>query len=367
MHVVQALASLTLGGSEFVATEVAEFLRGQNHRVTVIAAGGPLAERVRACGADHVEWTLGIKRLRTLRYVARLADWLKREQPDILHVHSRFPAWICWLALRRVPADRRPVLVTTMHGHYSVNRYSSIMARGRKIVAVSEHIRAYTLENYPAVRPDDVVTIYNGASPSQFPYGYRPTEAWRHRIEREFPALAGKRWLLLPGRISRRKGHAGLLHLMAALREDHPGLHAVFVGDSRPGSRYPSELQGLARKLSLHGHCTLVGGRLDMRDWMGRSEIVFNLTGYPPEAFGRTVLEALKLGKPVLAWDHGGPAEILAGLYPAGAVEPGDTDGLEACCREFLEAPPSVEPSEAFSLEDSMRRHLRLYEMLLSA
>jgi glycosyltransferase involved in cell wall biosynthesis len=100
---------------------------------------------------------------------------------------------------------------------------------------------------------------------------------------------------------------------------------------------------------------------------LGGSEIVFSLTGYPPEAFGRTVLEALKLGKPVLAWDHGGPAEILAGLYPAGAVYPGNTNRLEARCRQFLEAPPSVEPNEAFSLEDSMWRHLRLYEDLLSA
>ncbi len=51
MHVVQALVSLGIGGSEMVAVETTEFLRAAGHRVTVVAANGPLAERVNAAGA----------------------------------------------------------------------------------------------------------------------------------------------------------------------------------------------------------------------------------------------------------------------------------------------------------------------------
>jgi len=67
MHVVQALVSLNVGGSELVATELSEFLVTAGHRVTVIAAEGPLGERVRGCGAGHLDWPIGAKRLSTLR------------------------------------------------------------------------------------------------------------------------------------------------------------------------------------------------------------------------------------------------------------------------------------------------------------
>jgi glycosyltransferase involved in cell wall biosynthesis len=364
MHVVQALVSLNVGGSELVATELCEFLVASGHRVTAIAADGPLGARVRGSGAGHLDWPIGKKRIPTLRYIPRLAEWFRREQPDIVHVHSRFPAWICWLALRRVASDHRPVFLTTMHGHYSVSAYSSVMAKGARTIAVSEHIRNYTLKNYPAAKPEDIVTIHGGASRADFPYGYGPSPGWRPDVERQFPELAGKRWLLLPGRISRWKGHADFLRLLAALQHDYPDLHGLLVGSAKPGSRYVSELSTLASDLGITERITFTGDRLDIRDWMSSAEIVFNLSGKPPEAFGRTVLEALCLGRPLVAWDHGGAAEIMAAMFPQGAVEPFDHAALEARARRFLEAPPTVAESQAFTLEESMNQHLALYREL---
>ena len=130
MHIVQALVSLNLGGSELVATELSEFAVSQGHQVTVIAADGPLGDRIRACSAEHLDWPIGKKRLATLRLISRLSEWLNQQRPDILHVHSRLPAWICHLAIRRLDAAVRPVFITSMHGHYSVSRYSAVMAGG---------------------------------------------------------------------------------------------------------------------------------------------------------------------------------------------------------------------------------------------
>jgi glycosyltransferase involved in cell wall biosynthesis len=197
MHIVQALVSLNIGGSELVATELAESLVSRGHKVTIIAADGPLGPRARACGAEHLDWPIGKKRLATLRYIRRLSDWIAVEKPDILHVHSRLPAWICWRAINRLAPELRPAFVTTMHGHYSVSRYSSVMARGNKTIAVSEHIRRYTMKNYPSARADDIITIHGGASRELFPYAYQHPPEWREAAEKEFPELAGKRWLLL--------------------------------------------------------------------------------------------------------------------------------------------------------------------------
>ncbi|MEJ2576889.1 MAG: glycosyltransferase [Gammaproteobacteria bacterium] len=367
MHVVQALVALNVGGSELVATELSEFLVREGHRVTVIAADGPIGDRVRACGAAHLDWPIGRKRLATLRYIRRLAEWFETERPDIVHVHSRLPAWICWRALQRVDAAIRPAFLTTMHGHYSVSAYSSIMARGRRTIAVSEHIRRYTLKNYPKARPDDIVTIHGGADRADFPWGHQPPPGWREQAVAEFPELCGRRWLLLPGRVTRWKGHVDFLQLIAALRDDYPEVHGLIVGGCRAGSRYQAELETLAVRMGIAGQLTFTGDRLDIRDWMAAAEIVFNLSNDPPEAFGRTVLETLCLGRPLIAWNHGGAAEILAEMFPAGAVPPLDYAELERRARAFLDASPRVPQSAAFGLEESMRKHLAVYRELIGS
>jgi glycosyltransferase involved in cell wall biosynthesis len=365
MHIVQALVSLNIGGSELVATELSEYLVKNGHKVTILAADGPLGPRARASGANHLDWPIGKKRLATLRYIKRFSGWLAIEKPDIVHVHSRLPAWICWRAINRLAPEQRPVFVTTMHGHYSVSRYSSVMARGRKTIAVSEHIRKYTLENYTLVRPVDVVTIHGGASRDMFPFNYHHSRSWLGGVEKEFPELSNKRWLLLPGRITRWKGHVDFMHLVKALTEDFPDVHGIFVGGGKAGSRYQLELEALADKTGIGDRITFTGNRLDIRDWMSASEIVFNLSNDPPEAFGRTVLESLCLGSPVIAWNHGGAAEILASMFPAGAVTPLDYPQLEKRTREFLAARPLVEKSNAFSLDSSMHKHLAVYQDLM--
>jgi glycosyltransferase involved in cell wall biosynthesis len=361
MHVVQALAALSVGGSELVATEISASLSRQGHRVTVVGASGPLAERVTSSGAEFLDWPIGKKRFNTLRYIRRLAAWLQTHEPDILHAHSRLPAWICHLALKKLGPGRRPVFITSMHGQYTVSPYSAIMARGDRVVAVSRHIRDYTLSNYRFVNPKHLAVIHGGVSKSDFPHGYRPTDEWFTQTWSEFPQLRGKRLLLLPARLSRYKGHTTFIELLSALAPEFPDIHGVIVGPGRAGSRYRAELEGLAERSGVIEKVCFTGLRTDMRDWMAAAEIVFNLCSDPPEAFGRTVPEALHLGVPVIAWNHGGVSETLAEMFPEGAVPADNRAALRARTRAFLQARPSVAGSGAFLLERSMAETLRLY------
>jgi len=366
VHIVQALVSLNLGGSELVATELSEYCAAQGHQVTVIAADGPLGERVQSSGAHSLNWPIGKKRLGTLRYISRLSQWLEHECPDILHVHSRLPAWICQLAIRRLDPSLRPAFVTSMHGHYSVSRYSAIMAAGDRVIAVSEHIREYTLHNYPRARPERVLTVHGGISHQQFPYGHKPSADWYEKTFQDFPELAGRRLLCLPGRLSRYKGHPDFIELTARLLPEFPGLQAVVVGKARPGSRYRDELEGLAQRYGILDRVTFTGARTDMRDWLSASEIVFSLCADPPEAFGRTVPEALHLGVPVIGWNHGGVQEVLYEVFPRGAVTPGNRTLLVDRAREFLRQAPLVTRSKAFGLQESMEKTMAVYHQAMA-
>jgi glycosyltransferase involved in cell wall biosynthesis len=240
------------------------------------------------------------------------------------------------------------------------------MASGDRVIAVSERIRAYILRNYPGADPARIVTVPGGIDRQLFTHGYRPAAGWFEQTYAEFPELRGRRWICLPGRLSRYKGHADFIELVARLRREFPSVHGVIVGQAAPGSRYRDELEGLALRYGVLDRITFTRSRTDMRDWMAASEIVYSLCSDPPEAFGRTVPEALHLGVPAIGWDHGGVQETLAAMFPAGAVAPGDRRALLERSREFLRQRPTVPPSSAYGLRESMQRTLAVYRSALA-
>ncbi len=83
--------------------------------------------------------------------------------------------------------------------------------------------------------------------------------------------------------------------------------------------------------------------RDDVRDIFAVSALILQLSN-KPESFGRTVIEALSLCRPVLGYAHGGVGELLAELYPAGRVPLGDRERLVERAAELLRLAPSIAP-----------------------
>ncbi|RME35546.1 MAG: glycosyltransferase, partial [Gammaproteobacteria bacterium] len=84
-----------------------------------------------------------------------------------------------------------------------------------------------------------------------------------------------------------------------------------------------------------------------------------------PESFGRTTLEALAMGRPVIGYAHGGVREQLEALFPKGLVPVGDTDAVVRKVLEWRHEPPPVrELADAFSLPAMQERTLSVYREL---
>jgi glycosyltransferase involved in cell wall biosynthesis len=367
LTVLQLLPALESGGVERGTLELGAGLVKAGHRSLVVSAGGQLVSRLTGQGSEHMQWPIGRKSLWTLRLVRRLQRLVLDERIDILHARSRLPAWIAYLAWKGFPVQTRPRFVTTVHGLYSVNRYSRIMTRGEAVIAVSEAARSYILKNYPDTAPGRIHLIERGIDPKVFPYAYRPAESWMARWYQDFPFLLERQVLTLPGRITRLKGHLDFLKLLSRLLQAGLPVYGLIVGGEDPRrAGYLREVQQSVEQLGLSGAVTFTGHRMDVRDILSVSNLVYSLSS-TPESFGRTVREALSLGVPVVGYDHGGVGETLRLAYPAGRVAPGDLEALEAVTRALLEHPVEVAPQAFPSVQDMVDWTIDLYQGLAPA
>jgi len=341
LTVMQVLPALDAGGVERGTIEVAAGLAAAGHRAIVVSDGGRLVDELELTGATHASLPVGRKRLSTLATIGPFADLIVETRPDIVHVRSRLPAWIARFALSR--AARRgvtPKVVSTVHGPYTVGRYSAIMMRAERLIAVSSFIRDYVLAHYPFVDPARIRVIPRGVDPARHHPDPVIDPAWKARFAREFPRTEGRRLLTLPGRLTRWKGQTAFLTMLSALAaEVGDTFHALIVGGAHPRKRaFADELAERIVGLGLEDRVSITGDRPDLREILAVSDLAFSLT-LEPEAFGRTTLEAVALGTPVIGFAHGGTREILEVLYPEGLVPVGDTDAAARAAARVLRDP----------------------------
>jgi len=361
MKVIQILPELESGGVERGTLEVGQYLIEQGHESIVISNGGRLVAQLEAEGSRHITLPVHKKRLNSLKQVKVLRALFEQERPDVIHLRSRVPAWLAWLAWRKMDPKTRPRLVTTVHGMYSVNFYSKIMTRGEAVICVSNSVKDYVIKNYPDVPDDKLTVIHRGVDPAMFPYGFQPSAEWLEKWRQQYPQLDSKYVITLPGRITRWKGQLDFIKVIATLKAKGLPAHGLLVGEPHPKKlEFLAEVKNAIEAAGLEKDITLVGHRSDLREVMAISDVVVSCST-DPEAFGRVTLEALAIGKPVAAYDHGGVAEQLDELLPDGKIAVGNTQGMAKLLMEWLEKPKLPNQSIDFTLQSMLSSIQTIY------
>ena len=366
LTVVQLLPALHAGGVERSTLEIAGALARKGHRAIVVSAGGRLVQPLLDAGGEHLTLDIGRKSLLTLRHMPTLRRLFAEVGADIVHARSRLPAWLGYKALQALPAAQRPAWVTTVHGLNSPGRYSQIMTSGQQVICVSDTVAAYVRQHYPQVPEARLQVIERGVDLAAFARRARPDRAARRALVQAHPALAGDGpLLLLPGRGTRLKGHAQAIELLAGLHQaGQTGARLWMPGLVEAGREdYLAGLIAQARQLQVADAVLATAATERIAQAYAGSDLVLQLSS-KPEAFGRTVVEALAVGCPVLGWDHGGVAELLAQLQPSGRVAPGDMPGLLARAQALLADPPRAPALIPYTLTAMQDRTLELYEQL---
>ena len=331
--ILQVLPALETGGVERGTVEITQAIARAEGIALVASAGGRMVGLVERAGGRHLTLPLNTRNPFSIwRNAARIEAIIREHRVGIVHARSRAPAWSAWIACQRTGAH----FVTTYHGTYDETlplkrRYNAVMARGEIVIAASRFIADLVESRHP-VGADRIRVIPRGVDPSVFD----PRSVAVDRI-----AKLAKSWrlpdgaptIVLPGRLTAWKGHAVLLDAIARL--DRRDVCCVLIGSDQGRRAYSASLQAQANRLGIAERVRMVGHCDDMAAAFMLSDVVVHAST-KPEAFGRVVIEAQAMGRPVIAADLGGPVETVEDGVTGWRVRPGDPDALAAAIGRVL-------------------------------
>jgi glycosyltransferase involved in cell wall biosynthesis len=330
--ILQVLPALRSGGVERGTLEIAEAQIAAGFRAIVASSGGEMVPALEALGAKHITLPLTAKAPFALwRNAAALTALARAEGVALIHARSRAPAWSALIAARRAGLP----FVTTYHGAYNEGFlgkrvYNSVMARGDRVIAIS-HFIADLIRARHGVEESRLRVIPRGVDPRRFdPALVSPERLAALRSAWGLPE--GRPIIMLPARVTRWKGQMVLVEAMAKLPGD---ALALLVGDATERPAFQAELRARIASLGLQDRVRLVGHATDMPAALMLADVVVHAST-DAEAFGRTVIEAQAMARPVIASDLGAPRETVAEGVTGWRTPPGDAAALAAALSRAL-------------------------------
>jgi lipopolysaccharide heptosyltransferase II len=356
MNILQMLPSLDVGGVETGTIDLARYLVRKGHKAIVISGGGRLVKELDKIGARHYTLPVGKKSISSvIKMVRQVSDVIRNEDIDIVHVRSRVPALIAYIACKIT----NRVFLTTAHGYYKKHFLSKVMGWGRFVIVPSNIIAKHMVSDF-GVPYDRIRFIPRGVDLSRFKY--RPPETYHPK-----GFTVG-----MVSRITPLKGHSFFIKAVSHLRKNIPDLKVVIVG-SAAKDKYMGDLVMLTRRLGLDKTVEFLSAREDVPSIMYELDCLVSAT-ITPEAFGRAIVEAQASGVAVVSTRVGGVVDIIedekSGLF-CNAEDPKDmADKILKLYRDkdlraklVMNGRRRVE--ENFSLDTMMTKTLSVYEEAL--
>jgi len=361
MKIVQLLPELNEGGVERGTMELSRELVKLGHESIVISAGGKLQAQIEKDGGKHITFDVCSKNPFTvISRMMKLRNILREVNPDILHARSRVPAWLTYLANKKLQFP----FVTTVHGFNSVSPYSAIMAKGDRVICVSGSIKTYIQKHYQTA--DEKITV--------IPRGIDLVKFNPQNIDADFMAqftekygLKDKMIVTSVGRVTQLKDLETFISSISVLKQKHSNVLGLIVGGVREDKQtYFDSLKELVNELDLEDNIIFTGSQSKVAEIYALSDVAVS-SSKKPESFGRSVAEAIALNTPVVATGHGGVLDIIVegenGFFcPVGAVE---ALAIKILNTRALKFDGYNYISNHFSLENMVEKTIEVYKGVL--
>lgn len=332
MRILHLVPEFEEGGVERYVLQLVKEQVSHGLQVSLVTAGGKL-ESLLPPEVKVIHLPVHRKNLITGLYcVFHLAKNIKKW--DLLHAHSRVPAWIAWWTsgLTGIP------WIMTAHAMYSLNAGITPLKHANGVICISDAVKQHLTKYLPA----RTVTVPNGVR--------KPSHLWEGKNNSEQPRF------LFVGRLTRLKGLDTALRALGGLKDRDWTLDVIGDGPQR------TELENLIAELGLKERIAFHGFRDDVEVWMARSSCL--LFPSNQEGMGLAVLEAVNVGLPVLASD----LEPLRPLASGPLIPPGNVDAWRKAIEKVLDGEPAspLLAERLPSFEDTVRGTEEFYKEVLS-
>ena len=372
--IVQILPALNRGGVERGTVEVADAIVKNGWKSVVISNGGLLTSQLKRVGATVYEVPVHRKNPflwgSARRQVKRI---LQQEGADIVHVRSRAPAWIALPAANSLGI----ATVSTVHSKFAPANifkkiYNGKMLKADRVIAISHFVENEIFTHYgKSGVAEKLSVIHRGVDLGMFD----PKAVNQQRIIAEADRLGlpdDKSIIMLPARATSWKGHEILIQALAQLSDKDAILMLLGIEDGPPA--YAEKLRTMAVRYGLGGRVRIGAGSRDMPAALMLADVVA-MPSIKPEPFGRVAIEALAMGRPVVAFRHGGAVESIDEGRTGWLADPLSVDSLAEALQTALSLTPRKrralakdarqQMTDQFSKDMMCERTLAVYKSLL--
>lgn len=287
--------------------------------------------------------------------ILRLAQIIKRNKIDILHTHLFHASAIGQFVAR---FNNRVIPVMTRHYSNVLHLYGTALQRfldrrssswARHIIAISAGVRK-TLVDLERVKPEKITVIHNGVEMPDC----TSDKVSASRIRNEFFIREDEKVVGAVGSLHPRKGHC---YLIEAISKSNSNIKLMIVGEGA----LKTELKRLSEELGIKDRVIFTGYRRDTNDLISSMDIVVHPS--IEEGFGIAILEAMALGKIVVATDVGGIPEIINN-GETGILVPCANADILAKTLSFLIKKPDLSKAISEKGKKSVERHFSIVKMV---
>ncbi|MCM3610956.1 N-acetyl-alpha-D-glucosaminyl L-malate synthase BshA [Planococcus sp. MERTA32b] len=314
----------TVGGSGVVATELGKLLAEKGHEIHFITSSTPF--RLNRMYSNVFSHQVDVNTYSVFQYApydialaTKIAEVIKNEKLDLLHVHYAIPHAVCAI-LGRHMAESDIGIVTTLHGTditvlgsdsslKEAIRYG--IEKSDVVTAVSNSLRDQT---YELIDPDqNIETVYNFVDERE----YQLKDSGH--LKEELGIKEDEKVVIHVSNFRKVKRVGDVVDTFRRIRQ-RVSSKLLLVGDGPE----MSGIQEQVRELELEEDVLFLGKRDNLSELYNISDLKLLLS--EKEAFGLVMLEAMACGVPGIGTNIGGIPEIIESGKNGYLVELGDTE-----------------------------------------
>ena len=320
-RILMTLIRFDIGGAETHVLELALELKRMGYHVVIASNGGVYEKNLVDAGITHYKVPMHSKSpSKVLESLKLLRKIIKEEKIEIVHAHGRIPAFLCGILKKFSDFT----FVTTAHWVFDTSHGLKYITNwGEKVVAVSEDIKTYLMDNYK-VNPTDIYVTINGIDTHKF-----SKDADYSDIMEEFSLEQNTKKIVYISRMDSDRALVAfhLAEIVPELVKVNPDIEVVIVGSGNIYDKLEEKVNKINEQLGKR-YIVLTGGRTDIYKFAAMSDVFVGVS--------RSALEAMACEKPVIVAGNEG----YLGIFDEDKLE--NAIDTNFCCRGLVESSPEL-------------------------